>query len=106
MASTSFQPTGLTTRIHRNSYDEDWPSLNGNRHTRNPISLPPVILKVTDSKANFRQMDMAKLKAMVQDNTNQTGAPKHADTPCVEDLFIFQTDYTQKGLPKNNQCSQ
>jgi hypothetical protein len=51
-------------------------------------------------------MDMAKLKAIVQDITNQTRNPKHADTPCVGDLFIFQTDYTQKGLPKKNQCSQ
>jgi hypothetical protein len=53
-------------------------------------------LKITDSRPNFRQLDMAELKAIVQDMTKQAGPPKHSDTPLGEDLFIFPSDHAQQ----------
>ena len=41
-------------------------------------------------------MDMAELKAIVQDITRQAGAPKHSDTPRGGDLFIFPSNLTQQ----------
>jgi hypothetical protein len=41
-------------------------------------------------------MDMAELKAIVQDITRQAGAPKHSDTPRGGDLFIYPSDLTQQ----------
>lgn len=41
-------------------------------------------------------MDMAELKAIVQDITNQAGAPKHSDTLHGGDLSIFPIDHSQQ----------
>jgi hypothetical protein len=41
-------------------------------------------------------MDMAELKAIVQDITKQAGAPKHSDTPRGGDLLIFPSDLAQQ----------
>lgn len=77
----------------KNNRNEEWPPIFQHR---SQISLAPIILKVTDGKANFRQMDIAGLKAIVKDITNQAGAPKHSGTPRGGDLFIFPTDHTQQ----------
>ncbi|EFX64049.1 hypothetical protein DAPPUDRAFT_265749 [Daphnia pulex] len=90
------QLPNLSTRTLVNNTAEEWPPLSSNRQQRQPVSLAPIILKVTDGKANFRQMDMAELKAIVRDITRQAGAPKHSDTPRGGDLFIFPSDLTQQ----------
>jgi hypothetical protein len=64
----------LSTRTLVNDTAEEWPPLSSNRQQRQPVSLAPIILKVTDGKANFRQMDMAELKAIVQDDLTQQQA--------------------------------
>ena len=90
------QLPNLFTRSLANNTSEEWPPLSSSRQQRQPVSLAPVILKVTDGKANFRLMDMVELKAIVQDITNQAGAPKHPETPRGGDLFIFPSDLTQQ----------
>jgi hypothetical protein len=38
------------TRNQKNRRTEEWPQLDSNHHYRPPVSLPPIILKVTDDK--------------------------------------------------------
>ncbi|KAI9559468.1 hypothetical protein GHT06_013460 [Daphnia sinensis] len=45
-------------------------------------------------------MDMAELKAIVQDITNQAGAPKHSDTLRGGDLSIFPINHSQDAFLK------
>jgi hypothetical protein len=88
--------TQLPNLFTRSLANKEWPPLSSSRQQRQPVSLAPVILKVTDGKANFRLMDMAELKAIVQDITKQAGAPKHSDTPRGGDLFKFSSDLIQQ----------
>lgn len=76
--------------------DEEWPTI-GNHHGKNtPINLPPVILKLTDGKANFRQMDMAELKAFTNEIVKLVGNPRRSDCPRGGDLFVYPEDIGQR----------
>ncbi|XP_032797817.2 uncharacterized protein LOC116934385 [Daphnia magna] len=76
--------------------DEEWPTI-GNHHGKNtPINLPPVILKLTDGKANFRQMDMAELKAFTNEIVKLVGNPRRSDCPRGGDLFVYPVDIGQR----------
>ncbi|KAI9559497.1 hypothetical protein GHT06_013491 [Daphnia sinensis] len=89
--------------------DDEWPTLGHGhtRHTRHtPVSIPPVILRLTDGKANFRQMDIAALKAIVNEIASQVGNPKHSESQRGGDLFVYPVDAAQqKALLQLNQAS-
>ncbi|KAK4024586.1 hypothetical protein OUZ56_010009 [Daphnia magna] len=74
-----------TSRPYAEVRDEDWPPLTNNHQHLIPVNVPPVILRVTDGKANFRQMDMTELKTIVQDIICQLPI---ANTPTIEAIGI------------------
>ncbi|KZS10253.1 Uncharacterized protein APZ42_025309 [Daphnia magna] len=83
-------------RIFVNDSDDEWPTTSNNYNTRTTVSLPPVIIKLIDGKANFRQMEMSELKAIIHDITLQVDKPKRSDSPRGGDIFVYPTDVAQR----------
>lgn len=63
---------------------------------RTPVILPPVILRVTDGKAIFPQMDIAALKAIVNEIVQQVGSRRHSESQRGGTLFVYPVEVAQQ----------
>ncbi|KAI9565173.1 putative R-directed D polymerase from mobile element jockey-like [Daphnia sinensis] len=85
-----------STHVAESRPDEEWPANSKNYNTRTTVSLPPVIYKLIDGKANFRQIEMTELKAIIHDITLQVDKPKRSGSLRGGDLFVYPTDVAQR----------
>ncbi|KZS03750.1 Uncharacterized protein APZ42_033451 [Daphnia magna] len=85
-----------STHVPESRPVEKWPTTSNNHNARTTVSLPPVILKLIDGKANFRQMEMTELKAIIHDITLQVDKLKRSDSPRGGDLFVYPTYVAQR----------
>lgn len=74
-----------------------WPIAGNGTTWSSLVDLPPpVVFHVTDGKANFLKMDIAALKAIIQDIIQQGSPPKHSKSPRGGDLFVYPVDTVQQ----------